>query len=56
MEARIKHARQFARSGEFLIREAILEMLGGDPAGYKLGKIAKALGLPEQGFNAVITG
>ena len=52
----MKTARQLARIGEFYIQEAILTALEEYPSGRRLGEIADALALPDQGFNAVITG
>lgn len=51
------NARQLARISEFYLQEAIVEVLdGAGRDGLRLGGIAKVLGLPGAGYNAVITG
>ena len=52
----MKTARQLARIGEFYIQEAILTALEEYPNGRGLGEIANALALPDQAYNAVVTG
>ena len=48
--------RMLAEMGERLIQAAILNLLEKHEEGLLLGKVAKPLGLPEQGYNAAITG
>ena len=49
-------ARRLARIGEFHIQEAILSLLDTAPGGLTFGIIANALALPDNGYNATITG
>ena len=51
------NARQLARQSQFYLQEAILEVLNATAQqGLLLGQIARILGLPNQGYNAAITG
>ena len=53
---RDSEARSLAEIGEFYIQTAILKLLEKREHGLLLGQIAAELALPEQGYNAVITG
>ncbi len=49
-------ARRLARIGEFYIQESILGLLDDAPGGLMHGEIVGALNLPEDGYNATVTG
>ena len=49
-------ARGLARAGEFKIQEAILGLLDDAPKGLMHGQIVRILALPNDGFNATVTG
>ena len=53
---RANDARRLDPTGEYYVQEAILGLLDDAPNGLMHGSIASALNLPEDGYNATVTG